>query len=606
LLLQFPSIVAAVEYAITAQKLMVERNADVPQDRRMLYRVGINLGDVIVEGDHILGDGVNVAARLESVAPPGGICLSDDAYRQVRGRVDVDFADMGEQRLKNIARPVRAYAVSMDTLASLPALPEKPPIRTARRYLWLGAAIVLVLVAGGVAINWWSEQSSTANLPTSSELAVAPAPPAPIAEPTAPSAPTADAIVWDVIKDNAAPDPFAAFLRTYPNSQYAAAARDKLAELMRSPPPPAPAASTPDIEGMIWAMIKDSTAAAPFEEYLRTYPNGEHADAARAKLEARAKLAERARAPRPPAPAVPAPVVEEMVWATVKDSTSVGPFQEYLRNYPNGDHAGAARAKLAELSRPPPAPLTAPPPATTGGADQARPQTTVLAAPALTPAPAAPSAQGSFDGRWQGEAPAITAGCDVARVQFQVTGNRISGTGSRASYGGGGNPGTTSVTGTIGPDGVGTIEWGQPYVRGTIKFAGDRFEAQLAVCTNTPRTFVGGRTGPSPAAAGGVGQFNGRWQGDAAFQTPGCGPARIQFQVSGNQISGTGAGPNWGLRVSRSTTVTGTIGPDGVGTIVWKENDARGTIKFTGDSFEARVVVLPCRSESIFSGGRIQ
>jgi TolB-like protein/class 3 adenylate cyclase/Tfp pilus assembly protein PilF len=123
LLLEFPSIVAAVECAVAAQKLMAERNADAPQDRRMLYRVGINLGDVIVEGERILGDGVNVAARLESIATPGGICLSDAAYQQVRGKVAVDFADMGEQRLKNIARPIRAFSVVLDT-----AIPEKSPL----------------------------------------------------------------------------------------------------------------------------------------------------------------------------------------------------------------------------------------------------------------------------------------------------------------------------------------------------------------------------------------------------------------------------------------------------------------------------------------------
>src|SRR5215472_13003296 len=126
LLLEFPSIVAAVECAVAVQKLMAERNADVPEDRRMLYRVGINLGDVIVEGERILGDGVNVAARLESIAAPGGICLSDAAYQQVRGKVAVDFADLGEQQLKNIALPVRAYAVVMDDAA-----PVRPtPIRS--------------------------------------------------------------------------------------------------------------------------------------------------------------------------------------------------------------------------------------------------------------------------------------------------------------------------------------------------------------------------------------------------------------------------------------------------------------------------------------------
>jgi hypothetical protein len=358
---------------------------------------------------------------------------------------------------------------------------------------------------------------------------------------------------------------------------------------------------------MIWAMIKDSTSAAPFEEYLRTYPNGAHADAAHAKLAARAKLTEQARAPRPPAPAVPTPVVEEMVWATVKDSTSIGPFQEYLRNYPNGDHAGTARAKLAELSRPPPSPPVQPSPATGSGADQARPQTTALVAPALTPVPAAPSAQGLFDGRWQGETPAIAAGCDVVRIQFQVTGNRISGTGSRASFGTNNNPGTVTVTGTIGPDGVGTIEWGQPYARGAIKFTGDRFEAQLTVCTNTPRTFSGGRTGPSPAAAGGVGQFNGRWQGDTPAVTVGCWGAVMQFQVTDNRISGTGSQGQGGnlTSMNRATTVTGTIGPDGVGTIEWSQPYARGAIKFTGDKFEARLALCVNR-ERIFSGGRIQ
>jgi TolB-like protein len=93
------------------QAVMAERNEAVAQDRRMLFRIGINLGDVLIEGDDILGDGVNIAARLEGIAEPGGICISEDAYRQVRGKVAVEFADLGEQNLKNIARPVRAYAI---------------------------------------------------------------------------------------------------------------------------------------------------------------------------------------------------------------------------------------------------------------------------------------------------------------------------------------------------------------------------------------------------------------------------------------------------------------------------------------------------------------
>jgi TolB-like protein len=112
-LLEFPSVVDAVECAVAVQAVMAQRNEDVPQDRCMLFRIGINLGDILIEGDDILGDGVNVAARLEGIAEPGGICISSSAYDQVRGKVAVEFTDLGEQTLKNIARPIRAYAVGV-------------------------------------------------------------------------------------------------------------------------------------------------------------------------------------------------------------------------------------------------------------------------------------------------------------------------------------------------------------------------------------------------------------------------------------------------------------------------------------------------------------
>src|SRR6516162_7915420 len=109
-LLEFPSVVDAVECAAAVQAVMAQRNEGIPEDRRMLFRIGINLGDILIDGDDILGDGVNIAARLERIAEPGGICISSSAYDQVRGKVAVEFADLGEQTLKNIDRPVRAYA----------------------------------------------------------------------------------------------------------------------------------------------------------------------------------------------------------------------------------------------------------------------------------------------------------------------------------------------------------------------------------------------------------------------------------------------------------------------------------------------------------------
>jgi len=132
LLIEFPSVVDAVECAVAVQTVMAERNEGVPQDRRMLFRIGINLGDILIEGDDILGDGVNVAARLEGIAEPGGIYISSSAYDQVRGKIDVEFTDLGEQSLKNIARPVRTYAVMRNGLGlnkqngAVPHTPSAP------------------------------------------------------------------------------------------------------------------------------------------------------------------------------------------------------------------------------------------------------------------------------------------------------------------------------------------------------------------------------------------------------------------------------------------------------------------------------------------------
>src|SRR6516225_6221185 len=127
-LLEFPSVVDAVECAVAVQAVMAERNQGITEDRRMLFRIGINLGDILIEGDDILGDGVNVAARLEGVAEPGGICISSSAYEQVRGKVPVEFTDLGDQSLKKIDRPIRAYAVgrSANTHQTAP-LPSSAP-----------------------------------------------------------------------------------------------------------------------------------------------------------------------------------------------------------------------------------------------------------------------------------------------------------------------------------------------------------------------------------------------------------------------------------------------------------------------------------------------
>jgi adenylate cyclase len=133
ILIEFPSVVEAVAFAVAVQREMHSRNAELLPDQRIEFRVGINTGDVILDEGDIHGDGVNVAVRLEALAEPGGVCVSSVVYEQVQGRVEVDWEDTGKQDLKNIARPVRVYRMRLEHTRTAPgapalALPDKPSI----------------------------------------------------------------------------------------------------------------------------------------------------------------------------------------------------------------------------------------------------------------------------------------------------------------------------------------------------------------------------------------------------------------------------------------------------------------------------------------------
>src|SRR5215472_2027903 len=129
-LVEFASAVDAARCAIEIQKEMAQRNAVISEDRRLEFRIGINVGDVIIDEGDIYGDGVNIAARVESLASPGGICLSEGAYQQIKGKLTLNATDMGEQQLKNIAEPVRVYSVQLNDAPArpIPALPDRPSI----------------------------------------------------------------------------------------------------------------------------------------------------------------------------------------------------------------------------------------------------------------------------------------------------------------------------------------------------------------------------------------------------------------------------------------------------------------------------------------------
>ena len=152
-LVEFRSVVDAVRCAIEVQNAMVERNAGVAPERRIEFRIGIHLGDVVEESDgDLMGDGVNIAARLEGIAQPSAICLSEDAFRQVKGRLDLAVSDLGPTQLKNIAEPVRAYALQVGVPAEpKPATGAKSPQSKKRPSLGplVAAAIALIVIAGG-------------------------------------------------------------------------------------------------------------------------------------------------------------------------------------------------------------------------------------------------------------------------------------------------------------------------------------------------------------------------------------------------------------------------------------------------------------------------
>jgi len=151
-LAEFASVVDAVRCAVETQKQIAERNADLPENRRMLFRIGVNLGDIVDEGDRIYGDGVNIAARLESLAETGGICISGTAFDHVKGKLEVGYKYLGEQKVKNIKEPVRIYKMLLDPDDVGKIIGEKKLRPGQRKWVNLTVAAMLILLAGAFTI----------------------------------------------------------------------------------------------------------------------------------------------------------------------------------------------------------------------------------------------------------------------------------------------------------------------------------------------------------------------------------------------------------------------------------------------------------------------
>lgn len=239
-LAEFVSVVDAADCAVQIQQAITAATADERPERRMLFRIGINVGDVMVKDGDIFGDSVNVAARLEALAEPGGICVSRGVRDHLRNKGLLTFEDLGEQSVKNIAQPVRAFRVRFDGAPPTEAAPDQPaatPVGT----------------------------ESSVSGPAAFQLAF-----------------------WDTIKDGADPAEFEAYLAQYPDGPFAKLAEARRHALLEGATQPEPSASPAElvaVELAFWESVRNSDNPVMYEAYLEKYSEGAFAALAKARLD---------------------------------------------------------------------------------------------------------------------------------------------------------------------------------------------------------------------------------------------------------------------------------------------------------------------------------
>jgi adenylate cyclase len=301
-LAEFESVVSAINCAVQIQQVLVQENARLDEEQRLFLRIGINVGDVMVKDGDIFGDGVNIAARLESLAEPGGICVSRGVRDHLRKHRIVVFEDLGEQKVKNIAQPVRAFKVRIGE-----APPETPIDPLLEASAEDGPAMA----------------SSSIGEDVDAELAF-----------------------WDSIKDSGSFAELDAYLARYPNGPFAVLARsrrDALITADESDATPAKAEGTLAVELAFWEAAKDSGSRIELKAYLERYPEGEFVELAKARLE---NLHEAATDAGGAAPNEEVTEGELTFWNSIKDSGNPDVFRAYLNKYPNGTYAELARISI--------------------------------------------------------------------------------------------------------------------------------------------------------------------------------------------------------------------------------------------------------------------
>jgi adenylate cyclase len=244
ILAEFASVFAAVDCAVEIQRDLGLANDALAEDKRMHFRIGINVGDVMVKDGDIFGDGVNIAARLEGLAEPGGICISRGVRDQVRRKLPYRYVDLGEQSVKNIAQPIRVFRLLPDAADGDPSEPAPAPIE-----------LVPDRATNGLAVE---------------QPPVEPEP----SEATQAEQQSVEIVFWESIKESVRPADYEAYLEQYPEGSFAALAQTRLDEFasaqggMRDP-------QDREVELAFWDSVRESDNPASLGAYLEKYPEGE-------------------------------------------------------------------------------------------------------------------------------------------------------------------------------------------------------------------------------------------------------------------------------------------------------------------------------------------
>ena len=288
-LAQFQSAVEAVRCAIAIQQELRVRNAQLDEARRMEFRIGIHVGDVLVEGDNLYGDGVNIAARLEGLARPGELCVSGSVFMLVKNKLSYSFEDMGPQSLKNIPEPVPAFRLTR-TAAEEPKKSQN----------WFVVSAVVALLIVGIA-GWMVRGDS-------SERA------------------------WTAIQNTTDRAALEDYIQRFGNSRHADLARSKLSSLSATTAPPA------DEAERAWTATQNATDPSALEDFVRRYGGTSYGNLARERL---SKLNANKLSPEDPA---------ERAWTAAQNTTDPSALEDFVRRYGNTSYGNLARERLSKLN----------------------------------------------------------------------------------------------------------------------------------------------------------------------------------------------------------------------------------------------------------------